>query len=337
MSQREYAEDTIWWSIKNATEYAPHRRMVLFFHTNSSTLSGHPNPLRWVDNTGQVWDELRGILESYLPNKIIINVDQNIAFGGGLHAGELDVIRVKLGEQWMSRMVNEPMVGIEYVATRVPGQLAYYHNLQEITWALIEEAFSERVIQPGVTTTEVSIPNRGTFNNYPTYLVLELLQDVEWWYREKMQTLNVSTWNHPRVSVITPESFPGWEGTKDTIQEGDLLHVDYGITAMGMNTDTQQLAYVLRSTLGETEIPKGLQEGLKKANRMQDIVLKKMEAGKTGNQVLKECLDQMKQEGLRGQIYSHPIGDWGHSAGAVIGMSLVSATSNLVVNPLAKH
>lgn len=156
MSQREYAEDTIWWSIKNATEYAPHRRTVLLFHTNSSSLSGRPNPLEWVDNTGQVWDELRGILESYNPRKIVINVDRNIAFGGGLHVGELEVLQEELGENWMNRTMNEPTLGIEYVATRVPGQLAYYRDLQEIAWALMEEAFNEKVIQPGVTTTEVS-------------------------------------------------------------------------------------------------------------------------------------------------------------------------------------
>ncbi|OCH94331.1 hypothetical protein OBBRIDRAFT_770092 [Obba rivulosa] len=299
MSQREYAEDTIWWSIKDATEYAPHRRTVVLFHRNTSSLAGQPNPLRWVDNTGQLWPELRETLEGYDPARIALNVDKDIAFGGGLHVGELEVLQEQLGEKWMSRAINQPMLGIEYVAGRVPGQLHYYRDLQETTWALIEEAFSNKVITPGHTTTE----------------------DVEWWYREKMLTLNVSTWNHPRVSVITPESFPGWSGTKDMIREGDLLHVDFGISAMGMHTDTQHLAYVLRASEGEADAPAGLKAGLKKANRMQDIVLSKMRAGKTGNQVLRECLDQMELEGIEGQVYCHPIGDWGHAAGAVIGFT----------------
>ncbi|EMD40949.1 hypothetical protein CERSUDRAFT_91701 [Gelatoporia subvermispora B] len=297
MSQREYAEDTIWWSIKDATEHAPHRRTVVLFHRNISTLADMPNPLRWVDNTGQVWPELRSILEAYNPTRIALNTDKNIAFGGGLHVGELEVLRRELGDKWMSKTVNQPMLGIEYVAARVQGQLPYYRDLQEITWALIEETFSNKVVIPGHTTTE----------------------DLEWFYREKMLTLNVSTWNHPRVSVITPESFPGWSGTKDTVQEGDLLHVDFGISAMGMHTDTQHLAYVLRSSEGETDVPAGMKEGLKKANRMQDIVLSKMEAGKTGNEVLRECLDQMAEEDITGQIYCHPIGDWGHAPGAVMG------------------
>lgn len=144
-----------------------------------------------------------------------------------------------------------------------------------------------------------------------------MYQDVEWWFREKMQAQNVSTWNHPRVSVITPESFPGWEGTVDIIQPGDLLHIDWGLTAMHMNTDTQHMSYVLRP--GETDAPEGLKEGLRKANRMQDIALEELRPGRTGNEVLSRCLDRMRQEGIEGQMFSHPIGDWGHDAGAVVG------------------
>ena len=54
-----------------------------------------------------------------------------------------------------------------------------------------------------------------------------------------------------------------------------------------MNTDTQHMAYVLRTSQGEQNVPEGLKQGLKKANRMQDINLEKMKAGKTGNEVLK--------------------------------------------------
>ncbi|KAI0092206.1 hypothetical protein BDY19DRAFT_928839 [Irpex rosettiformis] len=297
ISQREYAEDTIWWSVKSATEYAPHRRTILLFHTNASSIGRAPNPLRWVDNGPGPWNELLGALEILNPKHIAVNIDRDISFGGGLHVGELEEMKAYLGVKWTERFVSEPMIGVEYVAGRVDGMLEYYRMLQETTWALIEEAFSEKVIETGITTTE----------------------DVEWWYREKMLTLNVSTWNHPRVSVITPESFPGWSGTKDIIQHGDLLHVDFGITAMGLNTDVQHMAYVLRPE--EIDAPEELKEGLKKANRMQDIVLHRMNAGKTGNEVLKECLDDMKEQGIEGQVYSHPIGDWGHSAGAVMGFT----------------
>jgi len=83
------------------------------------------------------------------------------------------------------------------------------------------------------------------------------------------------------------------------------------------------MAYVLRTDgpTPETDAPQSLKDGMRKSNRMQDILLGIMRAGLTGNQVLQKCLDQMKSEGIEGQIFSHPIGDWGHDAGAVIGFT----------------
>ncbi|KDR83885.1 hypothetical protein GALMADRAFT_236354 [Galerina marginata CBS 339.88] len=297
--QREHAEDTIWWSIKNATDFDAHRRTVLLFHTNESSLAGMPNPLKWIDNTGQVWPELRSTLERSDPDRIVLNTDEDIAFAGGLHVGELAVLQRELGERWMKRTVNEPMLAVEFVATKVPGQLQYYQNMQENVWAMLEEGFSHKVIRPGVTTTE----------------------DLSWWFREKMQNINVTTWNQPRISVVTRDKVPGWEGTDGVIQEGHILHIDFGITAMGLNTDTQHMAYVLKTDSAslETDAPCSLQEGLRKSNRMQDIVLGNMWPGLTGNIVLRRSLDQMKSEGIDGQIYCHPIGDWGHDAGSVMG------------------
>ncbi|PPQ63420.1 hypothetical protein CVT24_004930 [Panaeolus cyanescens] len=298
-SQREHAEDTLWWSIKNATDYDAHRRTVLLFHRNQPSLAGTSNPLRWVDNTGQVWPELRKLLHQADPQRIAINTDENIAFSGGLHVGELSVLNKELGDYWMNKTVNIPMLAIEYVSTKVPGQYEYYRTLQENVWAMLEEGFSHKVVEPGKTTTE----------------------DLSWWFREKMQVMNVTTWNQPRISVLKEDSYPGWEGTDDTIQEGDILHIDFGITAMGMNTDTQHMAYVLRTSGvdAENDAPESLKAGLKKSNRMQDIVLGNMKPGLSGNTVLRNSLNQMARENIQGQIFSHPIGDWGHDAGTVIG------------------
>lgn len=110
---------------------------------------------------------------------------------------------------------------------------------------------------------------------------------------------------------------PPGSGPSATIEYGDMLHVDFGVTAMGLNTDTQHLAYVLYP--GETEVPKSFRDGLKKANRLQDISKENMKIGQTGNEILKASLAKMREENFEGKIYSHAIGDWGHSAGTVIG------------------
>lgn len=68
---------------------------------------------------------------------------------------------MQLGEEWMGRTVNVPMLPVEFIATRVPGQLVWYKKMMDSVWAMVEEAFSERVIEPGLTTTVVrSNPSR---------------------------------------------------------------------------------------------------------------------------------------------------------------------------------
>lgn len=176
--------------------------------------------------------------------------------------------------------------------------------MQETAWAIIAEGFSEAVIVPGTTTTA----------------------DVEWWMREKIQALNYTTWFHPSVAVLGKNE--GVFELKDKhdqsdaekpITYGDILHVDFGVTALGMNTDTQHLGYVLHPGQTEKDIPAGVKEGLRKGNRLQDIVRENMKPGMTGNEVLNASLAQMHGESIEGKIYCHPIGDWGHSAGTLIG------------------
>jgi Xaa-Pro aminopeptidase len=99
---------------------------------------------------------------------------------------------------------------------------------------------------------------------------------------------------------------------------GDLVHVDFGVTYLRLNTDMQQLAYVLKP--GETEAPAYLRKALETGNRLQDILTSCMTAGKTGNQVLAQALEQAKKEGIVASIYTHPIGYHGHAAGPAIGM-----------------
>jgi len=102
------------------------------------------------------------------------------------------------------------------------------------------------------------------------------------------------------------------------IRRGDVLHCDFGITVMGLNTDTQHMGYVLRE--GETDAPAGLRKALANGNRLQDILFEETKVGRRGNEILAAVLERMRAEGLDGTMYSHPIGDYGHSAGPLIGL-----------------
>jgi Xaa-Pro aminopeptidase len=171
-----------------------------------------------------------------------------------------------------------------------------YRRLQGVVHEVISAAFSNLVITPGVTTTD----------------------DVVWWMRQRVNDMGLGTWFQPSVEVQRMGATEADLGENPIIRRGDVLHCDFGITAMGLNTDTQHMAYVLRE--GETEAPSGLTRALTRANRLQDILIEKMQVGRSGNQVLREVLGQMNTEGLDGTMYTHPIGDHGHAAGPLIGL-----------------
>ncbi|KXJ89510.1 xaa-Pro aminopeptidase family enzyme [Microdochium bolleyi] len=321
LSQREYAEETAFWALKPFASFSARRRTTYLFLSsalagNSNTTTGEPEDqvqlaYRWIDNTPDLWLHLRGVLEKHQPRQIAVNAHPEISFASGLHAGELETMRHGLGEKWAARLVtDEAMLGVELVATMVEARLGWYKRMMETAWAIIEEAFSSEVIVPGVTTTE----------------------DVEWWMRDRIQSLNYTTWFQPGVNIVTLFDFnpnatndKAAASTQRPIQYGDVLHTDFGVTALGLNTDTQHLAYVVPPgqsySVADSGILKSLHEGLHKANRMQDIVRGNMKIGLTGNEILKASREQMAEERIKGKIYCHPTGEFGHSAGTVIGMT----------------
>lgn len=206
------------------------------------------------------------------------------------------------------------MIAVELVATMVDSRLDWYRKMMETAWAIIDEAFSSKVIRPGVTTA----------------------QDVEWWMRDKIQALNYTTWFQPSVSILTENdcsmcssadhklevpALDTADAPAHLIRFGDILHCDFGVTALGLNTDTQHLAYVLQPGKPESDIPESMLIGLQKANRLQDMTRDHMKIGLTGNDILKNIRAQMKDEGIEGRIYCHPTGEFGHSAGTLIGRS----------------
>lgn len=99
MSQKEYTEDIVFWSLKQAEQFSARRRTIQLFLANNATEYVYT----WIDNTPTVWRELLDVLEENDPARIAVNVDREIAFGGGLHVGELRNIVDELGEEWSKR------------------------------------------------------------------------------------------------------------------------------------------------------------------------------------------------------------------------------------------
>jgi hypothetical protein len=185
---------------------------------------------------------------------------------------------------------------LDVIASRLPEEEAFYRRMQELVWSMTQEMFSSKTITPGKTKAS----------------------DLVWWWRQRVNDLGLGTWFQPSVDVQRKGATAEQIGDDPIIQPGDLLHCDVGITVARLNTDTQHLAYVLRP--GETDAPEGLRKALTNANALQDIVMTENRPGRTGNEILNASLSKMKDRGINGTVYSHPIGLHGHGAGPLIGL-----------------
>ncbi|HEV8483996.1 MAG TPA: M24 family metallopeptidase [Blastocatellia bacterium] len=314
---REYNEDPVFFSLVSPTVFAARRRTIyVFFDRGEASgierlaLGGGSNgglytvyrdtgiEGREIYGEGQ-WVLLKKLIEERKPATIAINVSHTHAFADGLSSGEREKLESTLGPEYLKRIVRAENLALEYIELRLPEMLPAYRQMMETVHLLIARAFSNEVIKPGKTTNE----------------------DVVWWLRQQVNNMGLGTWFQPSVRVQKPGKTGVnllAEDAPVVIDRGDVLHVDFGITAMRLNTDTQQMGYVLRE--GEGDVPAGIKLALANANRLQDLLLERMRTGRSGNEVLADTLAAMKAAGINGTIYTHPIGDHGHGAGPLIGL-----------------
>ena len=231
------------------------------------------------------------------PKRIGINASTTFAFGDGISHTEFQLLHDALGEPYRPRVVSAENICVGWLERRLPEEITAYARLVETGHQIIARAFSTAVIHPGITTTD----------------------DVVWWMRQTMQDAGLLAWFQPSIDIQSPgREFDMMDSPCSLIQPGDLLHCDMGFHYLGLATDQQQHAYVLR--LGESEAPAGLRAALADGNRLQDIHMAEMQPGRSGNDVLRAALAKAQAAGIRPQIYSHPLGYHGHAAGPVIGM-----------------
>lgn len=301
----EYNEDPVYLSLVPFASLSARRLSLLVFFDRGPdkgverfTVSrygvGDLYPTVWKADQEDQWQALAKAVKARDPRRIGIDESEVFAFGDGLSATMKKRLVQALGPEYAKRLVSAERLAVGWLERRLPEEIEVYDHICAVAHAIIAEAFSREVITPGVTTTA----------------------DVEWWIWEKFRSLGQTTWFSPGISLQRPASSP----FKDSpvIHPGDLLHCDIGLNYLRLDTDTQQHAYVLRP--GETEAPAGLRAGLAQGNRLQDILLGEMAAGRTGNQVLAAALAKAKAEGLRPSIYTHPLGVHGHAAGPTIGL-----------------
>jgi Xaa-Pro aminopeptidase len=307
---REYNEDPVIETLLPATWMAARRTtmLVMFDHGPEHELEllaisrydvGKLFKRSWdPEAEPDQWNQLSKVLQERNPKTIAVNKSDHEGIADGISATELANLKKSLPENFANKIISAEPLAVAWLETRTEKEMQYFQQMCKISHDIIKEGFSSKVITPGKTTTD----------------------DVTWWFREKIKELKLDTWFHPSVSIqrSEPDVIFVKRPQPVIIQPGDLLHVDFGISYLRLNTDIQQHAYVLKD--GETSAPQFLKDALKKGNQLQDFLTGNFKVGKSGNEILAESRKEAIEADLTPSIYTHPIGYHGHAAGTTIGM-----------------
>lgn len=293
----------VYFTLLPATTLYVVRTSILMFHDRGKELgverlSGGSSGIgdwykaTWLDKKNRTqFESLAEVIKKMDPKKIGINTSPVWYYGDDLSAGLKEKLTGALGPEYAKRLVPADRLCVAWLEARSPQELSVYRHVCGITHELIREFFSNTVITPDVTSAA----------------------DVEWWFRQRVRDLGLDPWFHPDISIQRSKTEAEKYRDDQVIRRGDLLHCDVGLKYLGLHTDMQWSAYVLKP--GEADAPPGLRNALARANRLAEVFMAEFREGRTGNEIVEEAMKRGQAEGLRPLIYAHPIGTYGHAAG----------------------
>lgn len=286
-----------WYGHRNAYIFydaggdAPLERVLIGTHQSGRMRDFYPTIIPYGEEglTGHLGDFVR----SRDPQTIAINRSRTVAMADGITAEMLLFLQNAIGPEYSQRLVPAQSLIFDYISHRTPAELEIETDASWRTWHILRRAFSNEVVTPGTTRL------------MDVYGFI-----VQAWHDQDLE------FNFPPGITIYRRGVDG--GIDDTenpvIEPGDLLHVDFGVRLMGLVTDQQHMAYVLRP--GETEPPAGLRELFAQSVVVAEIYTQELKPGAIGTAVKTVAEERADREGIQASIYGHTQGNWVHGAGA---------------------
>lgn len=307
---REYAEDPVYFTLVPQPAFAARRTTILVFHRKGDDFDmltvnryplGAPYEAAWEGgDLHEQWEALGALIAERDPANIAINASNDWPVADGLTSGLHQRFLANLPDELEPRIISGEELAVRWLETRSDLEMEAYGHAVSLARSVISEAFSSKVITPGVTTTD----------------------DVAWYLRQRFEDLDLAPWFNPYVNVQRPgqtcEADSPFCGTGGVIMRGDVIHTDVGICYLKLCTDTQEMGYIAH--LGEDDVPASLKQAMVVGNRWQDMLTGSYETGLSGNQVLANTLGKCDAAGIICSTYTHPIGFFGHGPGPTIGM-----------------
>jgi Xaa-Pro dipeptidase len=260
---------------------------------------------------------LREAFDTFQPQAIGLGIGGRRGVTRSLTHDTYKYLADLLGPEAEKRFVSAAALIEDYLDPRIPEEFEHYEALVRVTEILARRAMSNEVITPGRTT----------------------VGEVRNWLYSQSGALDLHPWFQPDLRIQRQAtagagpSAPALPVSKEAsvFERGDVIHLDFGLTYMGLNSDWQKMGYILRE--GETDAPAGLKRALANTNALQDAVARISRPDKPVSEVAAETMAEMKAKGILASVYSHPLGNEGHALGA--GINARSASPAAKPNPAA--
>jgi len=308
----EFHDDPLTEYVAPARPYTGRRDVFVFVDAGDDGLRKVAATGYWEENVARFFESpidpapaaevLRDLYEEYEPETIGLGTGGSRGMTRSLTHDSRLFLAEAMGTEAERRFVSAAPLIDEYLATRIPEEWEHYERLVALTEAITRRAFSSEVIAPGTTT----------------------VGDVRRFMYDALWDAGVRTWFQPDLRVqrrgmekVGSRGFLAVAPESTVIEPGDLIHVDFGISYMGLDSDWQKMAYVLRP--GETDAPQGLKAALANTMVLQDaLMLRASRPGRTVGEVYARTMAEMEEAGIVAQVYSHPLGNHGHGLGPSI-------------------
>jgi len=301
--------DPVFKTLAPLDTWAPILQMIIFYDPGPGKSIERIN-LSMTDTRGlyerpwqgrhfeEQWALLREIIAARKPERIGLNISSVQWAAGGLTHNLYQQLAQALPDEYRARLASAEQAAARWLMTLSAEELGLYQQVARIAHWIIRECYSPRSITPGVTTTA----------------------DLEWKYWQTAVDAGLELSFKPFFSIMRSQAGRQAHSPDDrVIRAGDLLHCDVGIRYLRLNSDHQELAYVLRP--GEADIPAGLARLWEENRRLQQVFMAGFKPGLSGNQLLSRILSRARLAGIPNpKVYSHSLGLLLHEPGPLIGL-----------------
>ncbi len=226
--------------------------------------------------------DLREFVSERAPERIGLNMGENIGAADGLSYTSHKHLTEILGEPWASRFVSAEKLVSDFRARRVASEIAAFAEAGEISRELAERALSNEVVTIGVTS----------------------LREVAWWLMDRLLERGLgSSFGFPSIYITGPSGIEA-VSTDRIIQGGDVMMIDWGVCHLNFCTDMKRVAYAMRP--GETDAPPGIRNAFEQALAARAVSRGAIRAGVTARENMDRIGAALREAGFNPIPFNQP-------------------------------